>query len=143
MERMINRKKRKTFISLLEKRHHRDLSRTWAGEKVYFRGDDYFRGLIAAVRRARYSVDMESYIFESGVLGDRLIAALTRASQRGVRVRLLVDGVGSPDFAAKYGNKLEVYGVQYRVFRSWRWFFCPRFPPAHKPDAASASRAKA
>jgi cardiolipin synthase len=62
-------------------------------------------------------VDFEVYIYEKGLLGDRVASALLQAARRGVMVRLLVDGIGSPDCADDYGEKLEKGGVQFRVYR--------------------------
>ena len=101
--------------------------KNWAKEKIYFRGDDYFRDVLKAVQTARKNVDVETYIFEPGRLGDQMADALIRAQRRGVRVRLLVDGIGSPDFLAHYGPRLEKGRVQYRIYRSWPTFFSSIF----------------
>ena len=95
--------------------------RLWSGEKLYFKGDDYFRDVLNAIRRARRQVDFEVYIFDQGVLGKRVVSALVQAAKRGIQVRLLVDGIGSPHCASEYGPRLEKGGVQFRVYR--------RFPP--------------
>ncbi len=99
----------------------------WKGEKLYFKGDDYFRGLLKSVQMAKESVDFETYIFEPGRLGDLVVAALSKAARRGVKVRLLVDGVGSPDLASHYGPRLHKAGVPFRVYRSWPLFFSTTF----------------
>jgi cardiolipin synthase A/B len=95
----------------------------WRREKLYFRGDDYYRDLLAAIQRARHSVDFETYIFEAGLLGDQMVEAFVKARRRGVRVRVLVDGVGSADFASHYGPRLKKGRVQFRIYRSWDVFF--------------------
>jgi len=99
----------------------------WKGEKLYFKGDDYFRDLLKSIEKSRISLDFESYIFEPGHLGDRVLLALSRAVRRGVRVRLLVDGVGSPDFASHYGSRLEKARIPFKVYRSWPVFFSTAF----------------
>ncbi len=101
--------------------------KAWSREKIYFHGDDYFRDLLKDLRGAKKSVDFETYIFESGWLGDRVIAALVKARQRGVKVRLLVDGVGSPDFSNHYGPSLEKAGIAFHIYRSWPTFFSSIF----------------
>lgn len=101
--------------------------RPWKKERLYFRGDEYFRDLLASIGRARRSVDFETYIFEKGWLGDRVVSALANAARRGVRVRLLVDGVGSPDFASQYGPVLSRAGVAFHIYRSWPVFFATAF----------------
>lgn len=102
---------------------HPGSSKPWSGENLYFGGDDYFLDVLKAIRQARKSVDVETYIFEPGRLGNQMVAALTKAKRRGVAVRLLVDGVGSPDFLSYYGSRLEKEGIQFRVYRSWPAFF--------------------
>jgi len=103
------------------------VSPPWSGEKIYFRGDDYYRDLLRSISKAKRYVEFETYIFEAGWLGDRLVASMARAVKRGVRVRLLVDGVGSPDFASHYGPRLEKAGILFRIYRSWPVFFSNAF----------------
>jgi cardiolipin synthase len=97
--------------------------RPWNGERLYFKGDDYFKDVLKAIRGSKHSVDFEVYIYEKGILGDRVANALTQAARRGVRVRLLVDGIGSPDCASEYGPKLKKGGVRFRVYRRLPAFF--------------------
>lgn len=109
---------------------HRFLSakdrRPWKGERLYFKGDDYFKDVLNAIGRSRRRVDFEVYIFEKGILADRVTRALVQAARRGVRVRLLVDGIGSPDCASDYGPRLKKGGVRFRVYRllptAFNWF---------------------
>jgi cardiolipin synthase len=89
----------------------------WDKEKLYFKGDDYFNDVLKAIARSQKRVDFEVYIYEKGLLGNRVASALLQAARRGVRVRLLVDGIGSPDCADDYGEKLEKGGVRFRVYR--------------------------
>jgi len=95
--------------------------RIWTSETLYTTGDEYFAALLHAIREARLSIELESYIFEKGVLGDRMIDALIDATQRGVRVRLIVDGWGSPGFVWDYWPRLSEAGVRLRVFRAAPW----------------------
>lgn len=106
---------------------HPAAGRPWDGEKLYFRGDDYFKDLLESIRRARATVDFETYIFEKGRLGDLVVSTLRKAEARGVQVRLLVDGIGSPDFEEWYGERLKARGVEYRVYRSWKTLLASLF----------------
>jgi len=90
--------------------------KSWTGEKFYFKGDDYFNDVLKAVKRAKKTVDFEVYIYEKGVLADRITKALLQAVRRGVKVRLLVDGIGSPDAYMNYGQKLKKAGAEFRVY---------------------------
>mgnify|MGYP005839529513 CR=1 FL=1 len=53
-----------------------------------------FAAMLTAIEQARESVYLCTYIFGNDQAGSRTIDALARAQQRGVRVRVLVDGMG-------------------------------------------------
>lgn len=89
----------------------------WQDEQLYFSGDEFFAAVTAAIEKAVHSVKMETYIFERGVLGDRIAAALSSAASRGVDVQVMVDGLGSPNFLNEYWTKLRRSGVRIRLFR--------------------------
>jgi cardiolipin synthase A/B len=95
----------------------------WKSEKLFFDGDSYFRALLASIRRARESVDLETYIFTHDALGNRVLRELSAALRRGVKVRLLVDYVGSPDFEEAYGSRLRRMGLPYQVYRPWGYLW--------------------
>ncbi|HXL73173.1 MAG TPA: phospholipase D-like domain-containing protein, partial [bacterium] len=108
---------RSTPAKIHLKSHPFPVSKSWSGEKLYFKGDDYFKDVLKAINGAKQSVDFEVYIYEKGVLADRITESLLRAERRGVKVRLLVDGVGSPSATEDYGEKLVKSGVEFRVYR--------------------------
>lgn len=80
-------------------------------------GTEYFPALIAAIDAARHEVHLESYIFADDTTGRRVAAALAGAAQRGVAVRVLVDGFGARDFAAGIGASLAAAGVEVMTYR--------------------------
>jgi cardiolipin synthase len=69
-------------------------------------GAEYFPALIAAIDAAAHEVHLETYIFADDRTGRLVATALAAAAQRGVAVRLLVDGFGARDFAAGLGTSL-------------------------------------
>jgi cardiolipin synthase len=78
--------------------------------------DQAFAAMLAAIEAARQSVRLEIYIFAASALGDRFRAALLRASQRGVRVRVLLDAWGSFYLASDYWQPLVQAGGDFRWF---------------------------
>ena len=80
-------------------------------------GSAFFPALIEAIDATQQELHLETYIFEDDATGRAVAAALTRAAQRGVAVRVVVDGFGSPAFAARLRPALEAAGVQVLVFR--------------------------
>lgn len=93
----------------------------WEEEVLFPTGDEYFRSLLVSIDQATASIEMESYIFEKGILADRICASLVAASKRGVRTRLIVDGWGSPNFVSDYWPRLREAGIKVRMFRVIPW----------------------
>lgn len=58
-------------------------------------GDDAYPQMLAAIKTAQKTVALTSYIFRSDKIGQEFIDALGEANQRGVMVRVLIDGFGS------------------------------------------------
>ena len=58
-------------------------------------GDAAFPAMLAAIDAAQKSLSLASYIFDNDPAGQQFAAALARAVQRGVAVRVLVDAAGT------------------------------------------------
>jgi cardiolipin synthase A/B len=85
--------------------------------KLLNSGVQYFPALIAEIDAAQSDVFLETYIFADDVTGRAVATALSRAAQRGVTVRLLVDGFGGRDFENKLMWPLAGAGVQVLIYR--------------------------
>ena len=86
-------------------------------------GAEFFPALIAAIDAAVSDVRLETYIFADDAAGQRIADALKRAAQRGVAVRVLVDGVGSWRTPKPFFDELQTAGVKLLIFRPVRkWF---------------------
>ena len=72
------------------------------------------------VQHARTAVELETYIYEAGAVGDRFLAELTGAARRGVRVRVLVDAYGSDTLPQGYFAPLLAAGGELRWFNPKR-----------------------
>jgi cardiolipin synthase len=80
-------------------------------------GSEYFPALIAAIDAAVHEVHLETYIFADDRTGRRVAAAMARAAQRGVAVRVLVDGFGAREFAAGLGASLAADRIEVMTYR--------------------------
>ncbi|ANN71117.1 phospholipase D-like domain-containing protein [Bordetella bronchialis] len=58
-------------------------------------GDEAYPAMLQAIRQARYTVALQSYIFDNDPIGREMAQALIEARARGVQVRVLIDAVGS------------------------------------------------
>ena len=77
---------------------------------------EFFPALEAAFDAAQHTILLETYIFDFTASGADVGAALIRAAQRGVQVRLVVDGVGTGAFAAEWRKRFDAAGVQWQVY---------------------------
>ena len=80
-------------------------------------GADFFPALIAAIDAAQTEIHLETYIFNDDSTAETVRDALVRAAQRGVEVKLLIDGVGSREFPIGWRRVLEDGGVKLLVYR--------------------------
>jgi cardiolipin synthase len=79
-------------------------------------GDEIFPAMLAAIEAARSSVCLETYIYSAGGLGERFREALVGAQQRGARVRVLVDALGSMGLPGNFWEPLRKAGGEARQF---------------------------
>lgn len=79
-------------------------------------GQAYFENLVAALDQARSHVLLETYIFDVHGGAVLVAEALERAALRGVRVWLVVDGVGTPKISDVWRQRFAQAGVDWRVY---------------------------
>lgn len=86
-------------------------------------GPSTYDAMFAAVRRARCSIDVESYIFENKGPGEKLGTLLVERARAGVTVRVLYDSVGSFEVDDAFFESLEAEGIsvcEFNPIRPWR-----------------------
>jgi len=62
---------------------------------IYYEGNEKFDSLINDINNAKESINLGYFIFKKDELSNRLMTHLIMAAERGVDVRVLVDGLGS------------------------------------------------
>jgi cardiolipin synthase A/B len=86
-------------------------------------GDELFPAMHAAIHRAHHDVWLATYLFHDDRAARAMADALIKAAQRGVRVRVVVDGFGSKATLATLRRWFEGSGVALAVFRPIdRWY---------------------
>jgi cardiolipin synthase len=81
-------------------------------------GAEAYPAMLASIASARESVDLLTYIFDMDQVGLRFVQALEAAAGRGVRVRVLVDGIGAWFPGGPLRKRLSAAGVLFSSF--WR-----------------------
>ncbi|CAN7505364.1 phospholipase D-like domain-containing protein [Trinickia sp. LjRoot230] len=101
--------------ALVSRRHSMRLAFTAGNDvRLFSTGDDYFAALVAHIDAAQYEVALETYIYCDDAAGRPISEALMRAARRGVRVRVITDGMGTgwlPVF-----DEWRAAGVQHRIY---------------------------
>jgi cardiolipin synthase len=88
----------------------------WDSIQLYFSGDEYFRDLIHSIHAAKDEIILESYIFDMDPIGLRVLKALSMAQSRGVKVQILVDGVGSFNWIWSLREYCKVHNLHLRIY---------------------------
>ncbi|MSU45211.1 MAG: hypothetical protein EXS47_01090 [Candidatus Zambryskibacteria bacterium] len=92
-----------------------------------------WKAMLKACREAKLSIDIEQYIFQNDEIGSKFIEIFKQKVKSGVKVRMLIDMVGSQKFySSGLPEELRELGVEIRFFNRispWRihnftsWFF--------------------
>jgi cardiolipin synthase len=82
-------------------------------------GDEIFPGMLGAIRDAKVTVNLESYIFKNDKAGELFATELMAAARRGVEVRVLVDATGSSRTGPLL-DRMKTAGVKAYVFHPIR-----------------------
>jgi cardiolipin synthase len=84
--------------------------------KLVHGGKEYFSIMADMIRNATDSIHLQTYIYDhdetGSMIGDELIAA----SQRGVKVYMLIDGYASRHLPAEFIELLTASGIRFRFF---------------------------
>jgi len=83
-------------------------------------GEQTFGALFDAIRAARHHVHLEYYIFEPDGIGTALRDLLAQKARQGVKVRLLVDALGSKRLGPRFLAPLKEAGGEVGLFHGSR-----------------------
>ncbi|MBX2986912.1 MAG: phosphatidylserine/phosphatidylglycerophosphate/cardiolipin synthase family protein [Bdellovibrionaceae bacterium] len=92
-------------------------SENWTLRRFHHSGDEYFSDMLHAIRHARRSILVETYIFEWDSLTRLLMEELRRARERGCEVKILVDGFGSFYWLETLAQECREAGIELRVWK--------------------------
>jgi len=80
--------------------------------------EQYLNRMIAAIDAAQSYVLLEMYLVQTGVVAGGFVEAFVRAAQRGIAVKLVLDGFGSLRFGQADRRRLLEAGVELRLYNS-------------------------
>ncbi|MDI1253571.1 cardiolipin synthase [Thermomonas sp.] len=85
-------------------------------------GGEIFPAMLEAIRAARTSITLETYIYWSGDIGQRFADALCERARAGVKVKLMVDWAGSIKMKDSMLARMRDAGVDVQQYRPLRWY---------------------
>ena len=84
---------------------------------LYKTSDQAWEALYNDCLAAKKSIDLELYIFEIGPTGERFIELFKEKAQQGVKIRLILDAIGSrPFLLSSLPQELRSFGIQIQFF---------------------------
>ncbi len=95
--------------------------------QVIENGDNFYPAELAAIAQAQRSVDIEAYIFHKGEIAEEMVNALTERARAGVKVRMVIDAMGTFRNSDSYFRKLKEAGGEVRWYHALRWYSWDRF----------------
>jgi len=79
-------------------------------------GENFFAATEKVIDEAKHYIHFQTYIVDDDETGRRIVNALIRASERGVRVYFLLDAYGGNSFSKELINSVGKAGVLFRMF---------------------------
>ncbi len=90
--------------------------------EVLVNGVEFFPAMLSAIAGAQQTITLETYIWTSGTISDRFIAALSERARHGVKVLVLIDGMAPLEFKQADRTRLSDSGVQLRTYARHHWY---------------------
>ncbi|MEU2054568.1 phospholipase D-like domain-containing protein [Streptomyces bungoensis] len=84
-------------------------------------GDAIFPAMLGAIRSAKRTIDMMTFVYWRGQIARDFAGALADRARAGVRVRLLLDGFGAKEIEGDLLELMDEAGVQVAWFRKPVW----------------------
>ena len=79
-------------------------------------GDEIFPAMLAAIRSAQRSVTLESFIYWQGHVAEQFSDALCARARAGVRVHVLLDGLGCNCLRGELIRQMRRAGVEVQIY---------------------------
>lgn len=98
-----------------------------AGVEVLTDGKSFYESELSAILAARQSIHIEAYIFHRSAVADCFVQALEQKALAGVKVRLVIDAIGSMLTPQSYFSQLRRAGGKVMWYQPIRWRTLKRF----------------
>ena len=90
--------------------------------RVLSNGDQIFPAMLEAIHGAERTITIEQYIWSPGKVSAQFVEALSERARAGVKVHIIVDGIGSMKLTKADLKPLLDAGAEFVRFNSPGWF---------------------
>jgi cardiolipin synthase len=90
-------------------------------------GENFYPAMLDAIKNAQQSIDLEAYIFQKGETMDKFVAALTDRARAGVKVNVVLDGLGSLKTTSGDLKSMTEAGGTLQFYHPLRWYTWDRY----------------
>ncbi|WP_026559681.1 cardiolipin synthase [Bacillus sp. J37] len=84
--------------------------------EIFTDGNEKFETLLKDIEQAKHHIHLQYYILKKDELGKRLVTALTKKAEQGVKVRVLYDDLGSRSLRPRFFKDLRKAEGEVEVF---------------------------
>ena len=95
--------------------------------RVLTNGDVFYEAELEAIRGAKSTVNLERYIFRKDEIGLRYVEAMAERARAGVKVKVVLDYVGSFTTWDKFFHPLREAGGRVCWYQPIRWYTFKQF----------------
>lgn len=90
-------------------------------------GNRMFPAMLEAIRSAKKTINVETYVYEPGEVAAQFADALAERAAHGVKVRVMIDGVGGGSGVSKHAKQVRDAGGIVEVYHPLHWFALSAF----------------
>ncbi len=109
------------YLHLLESLVDAVVNRTGKLE-VLTNGPNFYPAILEAFRSARYSINLEAYIFQKGEIARQYIEAMADRARAGVQVNMMLDAIGSMGAPKSLFRPLLEAGGKVSRYNRLTWY---------------------
>lgn len=95
--------------------------------EVLKNGETFYPAELAAIAAARETINLEAYIFEKGKVAQQFVDALAERARAGVRVKVVVDAIGSFFTPDSFFQPIRDAGGRAEWYQPLRWYTFKRW----------------
>lgn len=91
--------------------------------KVLNNGKETFSSIIYELENAKYHINLEYYIIEDDVIGNKIKDVLIKKSREGVKINIIYDDIGSWSLSRKFILALRMADIEIHSFLPVKTYF--------------------